>query len=279
MEKRPDLTAMLVDHFIGEIPEDAVKPVSYAMCGDGMWEIRRNAVGTFFRHAAPMQIPGLPDGPGEGFELAVPKIPLQLLWQAIAFFREVFAVHKSEAAVRVAYSRKSGKYFLDCPPQEVSAARCHFDRLRVPADSVVVAEIHSHGDLTAQFSSIDDRDEIADRFYGVVGHVDDFFPQVTLRLSIGGNHMDVDVPELFDTERDPMGRATFPPGWLDQVKHKPFRPRGKKLPDADDGDPSMFLPGWDSVLGTLDEPGDEAWEEQGFEEEHKVWLEKRRRQR
>lgn len=261
-----ELEGMLVGHYIGQVPKGCGKPVVYVMQGNGLWEIRRNALGTFCRHATKARIPGLPRDLEEGFELSVPKIPLSLLWQAVAFFRKVYDLHKSEAIVRVAYDRKSKRYFLDCPPQQVNAAHCGFDRTKVPGNSIIVAEIHSHGRLAAGFSSTDDSDELADRFYGIVGQVQDFFPQTCFRVSIGGKRLSVELEELFDVEHDPMLKAKFPSGWLDQVKeHKPLRfdgtrrhrnpvdedlPlfSGRRLDDPDDPENrSMFLPGWDVI--------------------------------
>ncbi len=208
---------MLVGHFIGEIPQKYNKPIAFVMCGDGLWEIRKNSIGTFRRRMTDVKIPGLPCGLFEGFDLSVPKIPLSILWQAVAFFREVFSLHGSEAAVRVIYDRRRKKYFLNCPQQEVCAAHCHFDRSQTFEDSVVVMEIHSHGMFSAVFSSTDDKDEIADRFYGIVGKIEQLFPETCFRLSMGGEHISVGIHELFDTKDDPMLGAKFPKDWMDKV--------------------------------------------------------------
>jgi len=209
--------SMLVGHFIGEIPQKCDKPVVFVMCGDGLWEIRRNSIGIFRRRMTDVKVPGLPCGLSEGFDLAVPKMPLSLLWQAVAFFREVFSLHRSEAAVRAIYDRRRKKYFLDCPQQEVCAAHCHFDRSQTFEDSVIVMEIHSHGLFSATFSQTDDRDEIADRFYGIVGKVEQLFPETCFRLSMGGEHITVGIHEIFNTKDDPMLCAKFPKDWMDRV--------------------------------------------------------------
>jgi PRTRC genetic system protein A len=273
MDKASGLEDMLVGHFVGRIPRGHGKPVSYVMCGNGLWEVRSNSLGVFRRHAAKMRIPGLQSRLEEGFELALPKIPLYLLWQAIAFFREVYGAHRSEAAVRVAYDRRRRRHLLDCPPQEVCAARCEFDRLRIPGDSVVVAEIHSHGRIGASFSGTDDRDELADRFYGVVGRVEDFFPEVNFRLSIGGSHLPVEIGELFDTGDDPMSNARFPADWLDRVRRaEPPAKAGRFgasrfLDDPDDPENAdLLLPGWDpgwdqaAEADEEEEPEGRAWQ-------------------
>jgi PRTRC genetic system protein A len=229
MNKNLELENMLVGHFIGQMPNECDKPVSYVMQGNGLWEIRKNTLGVFRRHAAKAHVPGLPSTLKEGFDLHVPKIPLSLLWKAVAFFRKVFELHKSEAIVRVIFNHKMKRYFLDCPPQEVNAAHCGFNRTRMPNGGVVVAEIHSHGGLRASFSSTDDNDELADRFYGIVGKVYNFFPQTCFRVSIGGQHLSISLSDIFAIEKDPMLGAKFPPEWLNQVKE--YKPKLTNIPD------------------------------------------------
>lgn len=289
MEKNAAFEDM-VGHFIG-VPTKCDKPVSWAMCGDGLWEIRRNSLGIFRRHVAEAAIPGLPSGLEEGFDLALPKVPVSLLWQTVSFFRHVYSLHQSEAAVRVVWNRKTRKYLLDCPSQDVSAARCNFDRHKTIENSVVVAEIHSHGQMTAGFSGTDDKDELADRFYGVVGKVLDFFPQMTFRLAIGGNHLDVDICDLFDTANDPMLGAKFPLGWIDLVRKREVKPlrfsKGLRrfLDDPDDPENERSL-SCDSVFGSDangDNPTDEEmWDamdviEAEEDEEQEQWRKYQRR--
>lgn len=234
---------LLVGHFIGDVPPKCDKPVSYVMCGDGLWEIRTNRIGVFRRRIAKApRIPGLPCRFEEGFDLHVPKIPLSHLWQAVAFFRRVYALHQSESAVRFVYDLARHQYFLDCPLQEVYATHCYFDRKKSFGNAVVVLELHSHGRCGANFSITDNQDEIADRFYGIVGKVEKFFPETCFRLSMGGNYLPVELYELFDTANDPMLGAKFPSGWLDRVK-KTNGPRGFQHSFDHHDKPNLFCRG------------------------------------
>ena len=271
-----ELEGMLVGHFVGSIPRGSDKPVSYIMQGNGLWEIRRNVLGTFRKHIAKARIPGLSCDLEEGFDLSVPKIPLPLLWQIVSFFRQVYKLHHSEAIVRVVYDRKEKRYFLDCPPQVVSAAHCNFDRTRMPVCGVVVAEIHSHGQLQAEFSGTDNRDELADRFYGIVGQVSDFFPQTNFRVSIGGRRLSVELQDLFDVERDSMFGAKFPLCWLDQVKERPPL-RKFEIPKRFLEDRNLLLPEWD----LLDEENglSEMFPDEPEEMEDEEWQGRNRRRR
>lgn len=263
MKKDLELEGMLVEHFVGGIPDGNRKPVSYVMQGDGLWEVRRNLIGTFRRHLSRARVPGLGCHLREGFNLSVPKIPLGILWQAAAFFRRVFELHRSESIVRAIYNRKAKRYFLDCPPQEVSSAHCAFDRPKVPEGCVVVAEIHSHGGLPAGFSDVDDGDEVADRFFGIVGRVADLFPQTCFRISVGGTRFSVGVADLFDTGCDPICSARFPAEWLDQVRDAPPPVVEKDLSCMD--------------LRSIDDPDDPENTEENFQ--FPMWDEPRRRAR
>jgi len=212
-----DLENMLVDHYIGNLPAVS-KPVSYIMQGDGLWEIRKNSIGIFRKRVAKIHIPGLTSNMWQGVELTVPKIPIDLFWKSIAFFRKVYDIYGTESAVRVIYDKKAKRYFLDCPTQEVSSVSCSFDREKNFPNGIVVAELHSHGSFAAAFSPTDDKDEVADRFYGIVGKVSEFFPQVCFRASVGGKWLTIKVEDLFDLESDPMVQAKFPSKWMDSVK-------------------------------------------------------------
>jgi PRTRC genetic system protein A len=276
-----ELERMLVDHSIGKVPWGSVKPVSYVMQGNGLWEIRRNAIGVFCRHLAKARVPGLVADLLEGFDLAVPKIPLPLLWQAVAFFRKVYEDRRSESAVRAIFDRKAGEYFLDCPRQEVSPAHCGFDRALTPDNGVVVLELHSHGGFDAAFSPTDDKDELADRFYGIVGRVPDFLPQLCFRVSIGGKRLPVDVSDLFDLGSDPMLGARFPAEWLGQVsdhrpKPQPGSPR-RFLDDPDDPENSRWPRSMLSGMPTDDPDESTIWDD--LDEKEKEPCPGRRRRR
>ena len=65
------------------------------------------------------------------------------------------------------------------------------------------ADLHSHNRMPAVFSKTDDHDERATRVYMVVGRLDRYFPEITVRISNGG------------LEMPPVGH--FPPEWLTQI--------------------------------------------------------------
>jgi PRTRC genetic system protein A len=218
--RRIEIERTLVDHFVGELPPgDFGKPIAYVLQRNGLWERRTNPLGTFCRCVAKAHIPGLPVILKEGFELAVPKMPTSILWEAIAFFRAVYFKLGTESILRVVYDRRRKAYITECPSQIVAGAGLAFEKKALPYGRLLVAEIHSHAGFDAGFSSTDDNDELGDRFYGVVGRLGEALPQVTFRLSVGGDRVRVPLDSIFILD-DPIFSCSFPAEWLDRVvKH------------------------------------------------------------
>lgn len=216
------LQRLLVGHFIERIPDDCTKGVAYVLQGDGVYERRKNRLGTFVTRIATVEIPGLDSTLDDGWELAVPKVPVTLLGTTIAFFRKVYSLHHSEAFVQFFYDTDTKDYLLYCPKQVVSGASVKFERdasFETPS-RILVMEIHSHGSMSAFFSGTDDKDEKDDRFYGVVGNVTDYFPQMKLRLSMGGYVREVDVDDIFDIDEEMYHAESFPEDWPTRVEKK-----------------------------------------------------------
>ena len=149
----------------------------------------------------------------------VPKIPLSLLYSTVNFFREIYKKMKSEVYVQFYYDVKEEEYILHCPDQTVSGASVNYknDEEYQNDNFVLVLEMHSHGSMGAFFSGTDDKDEKADRFFGVVGHVSRQDPEMKFRLCLGGKATEVSMFSIFQSEEYD---TTFPEEWLDKVKEE-----------------------------------------------------------
>lgn len=226
-----ELQSMLVEHVIGDISRDSGKPVTYTMQGDGLWEVRRSPLGIFCRQLAQARIPGLKDGLKAGFDLAIPLIPAPFLGRAISFFRRVYDEHGTEAVLRFLYDKGKACYIIECPEQIVTVASAKFRRNAVDHSRyVLVADIHSHGGMTAHFSGTDNRDELADMFYVVVGRLNSLFPAMRVRLRLGGQEFELKDEDLFSSDGGFSTNEPFPEEWLDKVKigkilRRPSTPR------------------------------------------------------
>jgi PRTRC genetic system protein A len=212
---------MLVEHYIENIPEDCSKKIIYVLKGDGVWQVRKNNIGTFTVQVAVANIPGLKKDFKETWELNVPLIPLSLLESAISFFREIYKQHGTEAHVQFFYNVNTEEYILHCPKQEVSPGSVRYERDKnfEKPHLIFVLEMHSHGSMGAFFSGTDDKDEKDDRFYGVVGKVGQFQPEMKFRLSVGGHKFDLEVGDIFDL-RPVMDDKNFPKKWLKKISKR-----------------------------------------------------------
>lgn len=223
-ENKLMLQKLMVGHFIETIPETFTKSVCYVLQGNGVYEHRKNKVATFITNISKCSVPGLKSSLEEGWELNVPKIPANLLGEAVSFFREIYKEHSSEVFLQFYWDKVNSKYIIHCPSQVVSGASVRYenDEMFTDPDKVLVFEIHSHGSMGAFFSGTDDGDEKADRFYGVVGNIKAYFPELKLRMLIGGNAYEIQPQELFDISSEMYHIKSYPIEWFDKVKtHTP----------------------------------------------------------
>jgi PRTRC genetic system protein A len=203
----------LVDYFIGK-PKKITKPVNYILAGNGAKEIRENEIAVFTLQTD--KVAGLEPIPDQ-IKLKLPKIELNLLFQIISFFKEVYRKQKSEAMAQIYWDRKKERCFIYIPEQEVSGASVEFKRdLELDKEHLLIADIHSHGNMDAFFSGTDNKDEQESRFFGVIGHIQEPLPRVKLRAIVGGKPFDIDLEDLFSISKD------FPESWLDNIKLKAF---------------------------------------------------------
>lgn len=222
-EKAISFQKMLVGHYIETIPEDASKSTNYVLQGNGIWEQRRNDIGTFNRKIASCKVLGLRSNLTEGWTLNVPKIPISLLGTAVSFFRKICAETNDEVFLQFFYNKETKQYEIECPEQEVSGASVKYKNSEVFNDpnKVLVFEIHSHNTMEAFFSATDNGDEKADRFYGVVGKLNQHFPSIKMRQVIGGESKDIDIDDLFDLDGETY-HSQFPEEWRKKVSTRKY---------------------------------------------------------
>ena len=102
------------------------------------------------------------------------------------------------------------------PKQSVTKAHIDADLSQddLPEDRYLhYIDIHSHNSMEAKFSPVDDEDERATRIYIVVGRLDKFFPDITVRMSCGGTYLTLPPGCVLES----FG-AVFPAEWRTQVK-------------------------------------------------------------
>ena len=182
--------------------------------GDGrVYELRKSELGEFI---APKDcVIDLPSVVA-GFTPALPLVPMELLAQIISFFRCCMSgPEEFEALAHIFWDREEEKFVAHIPKQRVTKAHIDADLTQddLPEDRYLhYIDIHSHNSMEAKFSRVDDEDERATRIYIVVGRLDKFFPDITVRMSCGGAYLTLPPGCVLES----FG-AVFPREWRTQV--------------------------------------------------------------
>lgn len=188
------------------------KPISIIPSRDGkVYELRNNEIGLF---VTPSHDIDELDPIVSCFRMKLPKIPAYLLQQAISFFRCFIKKDcVTEAMVHLLWDRQEKCYLLHVPYQTVSKSSVKSSTTGMDDKRYLhVADIHSHNTMSARFSSTDNEDEKATRIYMVIGRLDRYFPEISIRISNGGKYL---VVNPFDVLEEPI--TSFPNEWLSRV--------------------------------------------------------------
>lgn len=157
-----------------------------------------------------------------GFEPALPRIPYILMNQALSLFRYLMDAGKDgsplEALVHIYWDRMKEGFFFHVPEQLVGKdfvdAVLDDDCLLDDERYVHYADLHSHNDMPANFSPTDDKDERANRVYMVVGRLDRYYPELSVRICNGGHFWPIPAEQVLE----PMPDESFPAAWLSHIK-------------------------------------------------------------
>lgn len=195
--------------------EDAAKSgkvISIVPSKDGrVYEIRNTEIGLFVTRTHDVEeldliVPC--------FRFRLPKIPLNILQQIVAFFRSFIQQGSvNEAMVNLLWDRQNEKYTVCVPEQLVSktsvkAGTSDFDEDRY----LHLADIHSHNTMSAKFSATDNEDEKATRLYMVIGKLDRYFPEICVRISNGGKFHEIHPSDILEGMD-----VSYPEDWHSKV--------------------------------------------------------------
>ena len=183
--------------------------------GDGrVYELRKNELGEFI---APKDSVIDLGSVRAGFTPALPLVPMELLAQIISFFRcYMTGPEEFEALAHILWDKQEQEFVVRIPEQTVTKAHidAKLNRDDLPEERYLhYIDIHSHNSMEAKFSPVDDEDERATRIYIVVGRLDKFFPDITVRMSCGGTYLTLPPGCVLES----FG-AVFPAEWRTQVK-------------------------------------------------------------
>ncbi|MCG8538494.1 MAG: hypothetical protein MJA82_00970 [Clostridia bacterium] len=185
---------------------------------DGYYRVEENSIGLF--SVKTKYVPDL-HGFHEGFIFKLPKIPFKILQQVITFFKSYCReLHNNslsgtyEAMCQIFWDKGKEEYFIYTPKQEVTSDSIKCERNNnLEKEHILILDIHSHNHMEASFSITDDMDEKETRIYAVVGSMNKFFPDISVRVSCGGNFLNINTNKIFETPFN----VQYPDYWNDNV--------------------------------------------------------------
>ena len=189
------------------------KVIAFVPSEDGkVYEVRNNSIGTFIAETNNISILKKVK---PGFIPALPKIPYRHLAEIIAFFKSYLRGRCGyEAMACIYWSVKHSEYYVYIPNQKVTPGDVDATIPDLPEDELIlVMEIHSHHVMPCSFSDTDNEDEKATRLYTVINRLDNVFPNIQTRISVGGKFVDINPAEVFEGIN-----GEFPEKWRDAVE-------------------------------------------------------------
>lgn len=202
------------------------KAITFIPGRDGkVYERRTTEAGEFITPTGDSGNITILDAIRPGFQSSLPRIPYALMEQALGLFRTMLHKGKgrcpTEALAHIYWDKREQRYFIHVPKQAVS--RVSVDALLdneelLDSDRYIhYADLHSHNRMPAVFSRTDDRDERATRVYMVVGRLDRYFPEITVRICNGGHFLEIAPEQVL--EMPPV--TQFPAEWLESIHTEP----------------------------------------------------------
>jgi hypothetical protein len=161
----------------------------------------------------------------ESLKVSYPRLARETLEQAVGFFDHVAASLRSEAVLLLVYDLNETRLITLAPRQTGivgrfengarTPMRLEYDRPPLPPGRIYLGDLHSHANLPAFTSCVDDNDETCDGIFGIVGRVHSEPPEFHLSTLVDGQRFMLSL-EMFceGYER----RRQFPEQWLDQVR-------------------------------------------------------------
>ncbi|MBW2274718.1 MAG: hypothetical protein JRG96_15735 [Deltaproteobacteria bacterium] len=245
MSKKPDLQAetearpqrrsprrALVSPVLLKTTEKSVGPpderLFYLVARDGLYLCRQHE---FFRSCVRAN-----SGPSElapqepYFEPRFPQIPRDAIERAVGFFSRIADLHRSEAAVLLAWSRSERRVEIVVPHQTATVSESasgyrypigvHYDPpTDLPEDWVVFGDVHSHVDYAAYASHTDVQDELHSAgLHIVVGRIQSEPPELHVEAVVDEKRFVLQPEQVLEGYR--ARRAEVPDDWIDQVEVK-----------------------------------------------------------
>ena len=221
----------------GQSPEEErarASKLHYVVAASGVFQVRELPTHRSVTRVTGA-VPGLPDQV-ESVQIRAPRVPRDLLEDALAFFDRVYRDYGGEAIVIPFYDPTTREFRLGVPPQKIRAYRdsrgrrwtdLHLDYASVPLPEghVRFGTIHSHAEQPAYASHTDCADEqYEDGLHIVFGSFDGSVLSRCASFVANGRRFVMEPNRVMEPCGVP-NRAP-PEGWMERVDfvEEPWRP-------------------------------------------------------
>ncbi|MEC3263277.1 hypothetical protein P9133_02110 [Bacillus thuringiensis] len=135
------------------------------------------------------------------------EIPRVLLMDFIIIAQRFSRKFECEVHGDIYYSRERG-YFMDFPRQQVATETVIPEtNIEIQCIAMKVMELHSHHRFSAAPSDLDDQSERAPILYGIVGRIEDVFPELRVRTCMANNFYSIHPNLIFAGEYSMTGMS------------------------------------------------------------------------
>lgn len=216
MPKDVGVSFYLKDGDFEEPPED----IYFLLASNGLFKITKTlaftAATSFFIPCGKKELSTL-DSHEESLDLHLPKkVSYKIFLDSLGFFREIYRLYKTEAEALLYWDENNREYVLDVKNQKTKRWTLVAEVGHNPEGLIRISTLHSHGDLWAFHSGIDDEDEEHDDglhiTFGEVMQI----PSVSCSVVIGGRRFMVPTREIFELKK--LAAPQVPEEWIKKVK-------------------------------------------------------------
>lgn len=163
------------------MPED---DIYYVIGKEGVYLKKKLGV---MESIAPVKNISILESVASSAKMHIQPIPGKWIAKVINFFKAVYEEYRSEAIVLLFYNDETGHHKIVPPHQKVAGASCDYDKGMTIEGYTMIGTIHSHANMSAFHSGVDDSDE--EHFDGLhitLGNLADEYPSVSASIVSNG---------------------------------------------------------------------------------------------
>jgi len=184
-------------HNCDPLPANDALAYQYILAGNGVFIRAETRFFDALLPIAPCTVRGL-EPLQHHFRLKVPRIPARLLDSVLTDARRARRPDRSRSdnglnEALYQFHHHGQTVQVKKPPQRATAVSV---TAAGSDDAAIICDLHSHGNMRAFWSAVDDADEQSSRLFAVIGKLDST-PEIRVRVGIYGYWMALPVTAVF----------------------------------------------------------------------------------